>query len=185
MNEGNGRPENNKKGKNIILVGFMGCGKTSIGRRLARLCEYEFFDMDAEIEKRNGMRVSEIFREKGEAAFRQMETDLCAELSKTGGLVIATGGGVIKNAENMRLLKLSGNVLYIKASPEHIYNNLKNDRTRPLLEGWDKLKKIKALMEERRPMYESRSDIIVEVTGMRTPRAAYAIRDELERMNMI
>ena len=70
MNEENGRPENNKKGKNIILVGFMGCGKTSIGRRLARLCEYEFFDMDAEIEKRNGMRVSEIFREKGEAAFR-------------------------------------------------------------------------------------------------------------------
>ena len=64
-------------------------------------------------------------------------------------------------------------------------NNLKNDRTRPLLEGGDKLKKIKALMEERRPMYESRSDIIVEVTGMRTPRAAYAIRDELERMNMI
>lgn len=172
------------EGKNIVLVGFMGCGKTTIGKKLAVIFGYEFIDMDVEIERKNGMKISEIFKKYGEGAFREMETDLCRELSGRSGCVIATGGGVIKNEENMRLLRENGRVLYIKASPEHIYRNVKNDRSRPLLDGGDKLEKIKTLMEERRPMYEGRSDLTVEITGMRAQRAAAVIKEALEREDM-
>lgn len=173
------------EGKNIILVGFMGCGKTTIGKKLAKMFGYEFIDMDIEIEEKNGMKISDIFKEYGEGEFRKMETALCGELSQKSGCVIATGGGVIKNEENMRLLKTNGSVLYIKASPEHIYKNIKNDKTRPLLDCEDKLERIKTLMEERRPMYEGRRDIAVEITGMNSHDAAGLIRETLEKENMI
>lgn len=173
------------EGKNVVLVGFMGCGKTTIGKKLAKACGYEFIDMDVEIERRENMKITEIFEKFGEAAFRSMETELCKQLSQREGCVIATGGGVIKNEENMRLLKINGSVLYIKASPEHIYKNVKNDSSRPLLKGGDRLERIKTLMEERRPMYEGRSDITVDITGMGAQRAAALIKETLEGENII
>ncbi len=171
--------------KNIVLVGFMGCGKTTIGKRLANMFGYKFIDMDIEIENKKGMKISEIFEHYGEAEFRKMETDLCRELSEKNGCIIATGGGVIKNEENMRLLRKNGSVLYIKASAEHIYKNVKNDTSRPLLDCEDKLQRIKTLMEERKPMYEQRSDITVDITGMRAFDAAGLIKNTLEKGKLI
>lgn len=168
------------KRKNIILVGFMGCGKSTIGKRLANAKGYKFIDMDKEIEKKEGMKISDIFEKLGENEFRKMETVLCEELSYAEGCVIATGGGVIKNKRNMQLLKKNGIVLYIKASAEHIYRNLKNDNTRPLLECDNKLKRIKELLKERTPLYESRNDIAVNISGKNTSQALQLIIDALE-----
>lgn len=171
--------------KNIVLIGFMGCGKTTIGKKLARRKDYEFVDMDEVIVERAGMRITEIFEKFGEAHFRKMEEDLCKELSTAEGLVIATGGGVIKNAENMRLLKENGTVLYIKASPEHIYRNIKNDKSRPLLNCEDKLTRIKELMAERKSLYENGADITAEITGMTSSKAVWYITDILEGENVL
>ena len=91
--------------ENIILIGFMGCGKTTVGKKLASMSGRKFLDMDDEIVRRAGMKITEIFEKYGEDRFRQMETELCEQLSETEGLVIATGGGVIKNERNMQLLK--------------------------------------------------------------------------------
>lgn len=165
--------------KNIVLVGFMGCGKTTIGKKLARVNDYMFIDMDDEIVNRAGMKITEIFEKYGEAEFRKMETELCRELSNRRGCVIATGGGVIKNETNMELLKKNGVVLYLKASPEHIYNNIKNDRSRPLLNGGNKMQKIIDMMEERRPLYEERSDLTADITEMRSNEAVGFIMDIL------
>ena len=166
--------------KNIVLVGFMGCGKTTIGKKLARANSYMFIDMDDEIVNKAGMEITEIFEKYGEAEFRRMETELCAELSTRQGCVIATGGGVIKNERNMELLKKNGVVLYIKASPEHIYNNIKNDKSRPLLNGGDKMKKIGEMMEERKPLYEQRCDLTADITGMKSNAAVEFIMDILK-----
>lgn len=171
--------------KNIILVGFMGCGKTTIGKNLSRLTGYKFIDMDYEIEKRAGMKISRIFEMYGEAEFRRMETGLCGELSAAGGCIIATGGGVVKSEANIQLLKKNGRVLYIKAAPEHIYNNIKDDRTRPLLNVEDKMLRIRELMDERKPLYEQRSDITFEVTGLNSREAAKMIKGILEEENML
>ena len=110
-----------------------------------------------------------------------MESELCEQLSETEGLVIATGGGVIKNERNMQLLKKSGKTLYIKASAEHIYRNIKNDRTRPLLNCDDKMGRIRELLEERRPLYESESDVITDISGLSSSAAANKIYEVLTK----
>mgnify|MGYP005805042605 FL=1 len=165
--------------KNIILVGFMGCGKTTIGRKLAAMTDRLFVDMDDEIVKRAGMKITRIFEKYGEERFRKMETDLCGELAEKTGLIIATGGGVIKNARNMELLGKNGTVLYIKASPEHIYRNIKNDRSRPLLNSGDKMERIRELMEERRTLYETGCDMMIDISGLNSSEAARIIYETL------
>lgn len=151
--------------KNIVLIGFMGCGKTTIGKRLSMKIKYSFIDTDRYIETKAGISVAKIFEEKGEAYFRDLEKRTVEMLSKEQGNIIATGGGIIKNGDNMRLLKEKSIILYLQATPEHIYNNLSEDNTRPLLQGGDKLEKIRNLMEERRLLYERYADITVTVQG--------------------
>ena len=135
-----------KMEKNIVLIGFMGCGKTSVGKRLSMALRREFVDMDDFIEKREQMTINEIFAQKGEAYFRSLEKELCSRYSVYGSKIIATGGGVVKNKENIENLKKGGIVFYLKSTPEHINENLKRDDTRPLLNTPDKLAKIKELM---------------------------------------
>ena len=171
--------------RNLVLIGFMGCGKTTIGKNLSKLTDYNFIDMDFEIEKRAGMKISGIFEKYGEQEFRNMESALCAELSNADGCIIATGGGVVKSDSNIEMLKRNGTVLYIKASPEQIYRNLKKDKSRPLLNVDNKMQRIIELMEERKPLYDKRSDITVEITGLNSQEAAKIIKDILERKNML
>ncbi len=167
-------------GKNIIMVGFMGSGKTTVGRILAKKIGYEFFDTDKYIEKKEQMTINEIFATKGEPYFRALELEVAKEISTSENKVIGTGGGMVKNDEIMRLLKANGIVIYLKASPGKIAHNLRNDDSRPLLAGGDKYGKIKALLAQREPLYIKAADIIIN-TDRKVPKsAAMDIIDKLE-----
>lgn len=169
--------------KNIVLIGFMGCGKTTLGKKLSMKLKYSFIDTDRYIERKEGITVAQIFEEKGEAYFRGLEKNTVELLSKEYGNIIATGGGIIKNPENMRMLKQRGIIVYLKATPEHIFRNIGNDDTRPLLQGGDKLEKIRSLMEERRELYEKYADVTVSVSLGNVNHITERIARELKRHN--
>lgn len=141
--------------RNIILVGFMGTGKSATAKIVARRLEREFVDMDAVIEIRAGKPISRIFREDGEAEFRRMERDLVVELSKKRNLVIAAGGGVVLNPDNVRDFQTSGVMICLNASPAVILQRLRDDDRRPLLEHGEKARRIAEILEQRRLLYES------------------------------
>lgn len=151
---------------NIILIGFMGCGKSTIGKRLSYAFRKPFLDTDKIIEKKADMTISELFERKGEAYFRDLETACIKELiEETGEYVIAVGGGLVLRSENRRLLKELGRVIYLRAVPDTIYERLKKDRTRPLLQGDNPQEKIRTMMSERAAVYEEAAQIIVDVDG--------------------
>lgn len=151
---------------NIILTGFMGCGKTSVGIRLSYVAKRTFIDTDKWIEKRQGKSVSQIFEDDGEKAFRRMETDCIRELIDTAQRqIISTGGGLPVRKENRELLHRLGKVYYLKVTPETVYERLKGDTTRPLLQGDNPQEKIKMLLEEREPFYMEGADAVIEVSG--------------------
>jgi len=140
------------KKQNIILIGFMGTGKTVTGRALAERTGMELVDMDSLIEVRQGKTIPEIFAQDGEPAFRALERQLVSELSTQSGLIISTGGGVVINPDNLTDFEKSGLMVCLTASPETIFHRLEKDTTRPLLSG-DKKQQIAALLEKRKPLY--------------------------------
>ena len=119
--------------KNIVLVGFMGTGKTVVGRRLSKLLEREFLESDDMIEKKEGVSIKEIFEKKGEPYFRKLEKDVVREASKKKGVIISLGGGAVIDSENLANLKKNGVLICLQASPEVILKRTKNLKTRPLL----------------------------------------------------
>lgn len=131
--------------KNIILIGYMGCGKSTVGQCLAKMLDFTFVDTDAFIETQQQRTISDIFAIEGEEKFRQLETDLLKQLVKEGReqLVIATGGGMPLRSENRELLSKLGMVVYLKVSPETIYDRVKNDTQRPLLQCDNPLQKFR------------------------------------------
>ncbi|MBE2182407.1 MAG: shikimate kinase [Anaerolineae bacterium] len=134
--------------ENLVITGFMGTGKSTIGKKIAAKLKREFVDTDAEIERRAGMSIPEIFEVQGEAAFRAMETELARELATREKLVISTGGGMLMNEENRALLGSNGFVVCLVASPEALEKRLQGARGRPLAAQW------RELYEKRRPIYE-------------------------------
>ena len=151
--------------KNIILIGFMGCGKTSVGKRLAESENMEFLDTDEWIEREQQTTISEIFETKGEAAFRNMETECLRQILEYTGkpFVLSVGGGLPIREENRKLLLQIGHVVYLKASPEVIYKRLHNDKTRPLLQGMNPRGRIMDLMNARKNYYEDAAEYIIHV----------------------
>lgn len=141
--------------RNIVLVGFMGTGKSSVGRCLSKALNMTFTDMDDRIVERAGKPVSRIFAEEGEHAFRALEREVASELSRQSGLVIATGGGVVLNPANIRDFSATGFVVCLTATPETIIARLKDDTTRPLLRDGNKLESIRALLMARQPLYDA------------------------------
>ncbi|WP_058485345.1 shikimate kinase [Defluviitalea phaphyphila] len=150
-----------KNKSNIVLIGFMGCGKSTIGKELAKKIKYSFIDSDEEIEKSIGISISDFFAKYGEVKFRKLEEKVISQIAAKNNLVIATGGGVIKNFNNIFSLKSGGIIIYLKAAPMTIFKNVKNDNTRPLLNTNNKLETIKSLLNERAPLYERAADFIV------------------------
>ena len=140
---------------NIILVGFMGTGKSATGKIVARRLEYKFLDMDSMIEERQGRTISSIFATDGEPAFRAMECDLIKELCELRNLVVAAGGGVVVNPENVEDFNRTGVVICLHASPSTILARVKVESHRPLLEDGDKAKRILELLESRKALYDA------------------------------
>jgi shikimate kinase len=148
--------------KNIVLCGFMGCGKSTVGAALALLLGYKFIDMDAYIESLTGKSVSQIFGQCGEEHFRALESQAATGLSRESGLVISAGGGALLRAENAASFKAGGLVVFIDVPLAVIRRRLEGDLTRPLLLKPDKDKVMEELYETRRPYYCSAADLIVE-----------------------
>jgi shikimate kinase len=146
---------------NIILTGFMGCGKTTVGRLLAEELDYDFTDTDQLIEERFKMTVPEIFATKGEKAFREMESEIARELGGQDGLVISTGGGMMLNAHNVAALSCNGRVFCLVATPEEIFKRISSDRknNRPLLDTSNPLERISQLIKEREQSYRQFTQI--------------------------
>ncbi len=142
--------------KNIILVGFMGTGKSAAGRIVATRLKRDFVDMDAIIEDRTGKKISEIFADEGEAHFRGLERELTKELSAREDLVIATGGGIVLNPDNIEDFSKTGVVICLHADPDVILQRVAKDTHRPLLEGDDdKIKAIRDLLAKRQKLYDA------------------------------
>lgn len=140
---------------NIILTGFMGAGKSTVGMRLAERLKMEFVDLDREIEKVTGMSVSQIFKRYGEIRFRSEENLMVEKLAKRDGLVIATGGGTILREENMQILRNNGIIILLEASPEDIFARVSRKRgTRPLLRKNLTIENIEAMLADRDPFYQ-------------------------------
>ncbi len=144
--------------RNIVLIGLSGCGKTTVGAALSYRLRMHFVDMDAYIEHREGKTVSEIFKTHGEAYFRQAETQTARILSASGGKIIATGGGVVLNPENMAYLKQNAVVVFLDRTPEEILKKI-NLAKRPLLA--QNKNRLFELDRQRRPLYEQYADITV------------------------
>lgn len=163
--------------ENIILIGYMGSGKTTVGRSVAKLKEYTFVDTDEMIVEQQHRSISEIFATDGEQVFRDMETALLRQLiaEKKERLVISTGGGMPLRAENQQLLAQLGKVVYLKARPETIYDRIKGDTTRPLLQCENPMKRIAEMIAERNPLYEEGAAFIVEVDELSHSEAAAVI----------
>ena len=150
---------------NIILVGFMGVGKTTVGRALAQRLQWDFVDMDVELESRAGKPIPRIFTEDGEPAFRRMERDLVVELSRRpvrhslgdGGSnqVVAAGGGVVLNPDNIRDFSATSHVICLKTTPDEILRRVSGASHRPLLEQGDKSERIRKLINMRQPLYDA------------------------------
>ena len=150
---------------NVILTGFMGTGKTSLGKLLATRLGRPFIDIDKKIEDESKLSIPKIFEQFGEEHFRNLERLAVKELSERRGLVIATGGGTIKDAENLRLLKSSGVLICLTTEPEEIFNRTARRGERPVLDGGgnERLETIKKLLAERKEFYD-RADYQVDTT---------------------
>ena len=141
--------------RNIILAGFMGTGKTTVGRLLARRLGWKLLDTDRLIEDRARMSVERIFDERGEEAFRDMETDVARSLSAMSNCVVATGGGFVLREENMRAANQAGAVILLMASAEQIWHRVRRSTRRPLLRTENPREALEKLLEERRDAYNA------------------------------
>lgn len=153
-----------KQEKNIILTGFMGSGKSTVGVRLSWRLKMPVEDTDKLIERRERMSIRTIFDTRGEAYFRERETELLQELYKKKYCrIISTGGGTPVRPQNRPLLKQLGTVVYLRLRPETVYDRIKGDTGRPLLQCENPLERIRELLTEREATYEECADIIVDV----------------------
>lgn len=160
---------------NFVLIGFMGAGKTTISNALKRIFAIDVVEMDQIIAEREGMPVSEIFETYGEQYFRDAETNLLVELQGRKNVVISCGGGTPLREENVAEMKKNGKVVLLAATPETIFERVKDSHDRPLIENNKNIPFIARLMEQRRPKYEAAADIVIHTDG----KSEYEICEEI------
>ncbi|GFI31515.1 MAG: AAA family ATPase [Lachnospiraceae bacterium] len=150
---------------NIVLIGFMGSGKSTISDYLSTMFAMDAVEMDQIISQREGMSISDIFAVYGEEYFRNLETNLLVEMQSRNNVVISCGGGTPMREKNVAEMKKNGRVVLLTASPETIYHRVKDSHDRPLLENNKNVSFITELMEKRRVKYETAADVIIETDG--------------------
>lgn len=167
---------------NIALIGFMGAGKTAVGKLLAKESGKTYIELDALIEERDGKSIADIFKLKGEKAFRQLEIDIIKETAGKYNQVIACGGGAVLNRINTDRLKQNGVIVYLEANAEAIYKRTSRyPGKRPLLNVADRMTEIEKLLRERTPLYEDAADITVDTSDLNIREVTARIMEELER----
>ncbi len=168
--------------RNVILIGFMGSGKTTVGVRLSYRLRRAVIDTDKEIEKEERRTVSEIFAVNGEEYFRDSETKVLRRLAQsTGSHIISVGGGLPLREENRKLLHELGQVFYLKASAETIYERVKHDTTRPLLQGENPQEKIRTMLAQRDGCYTAAADVTIVVDDKDFEQILNEIEEQVNR----
>jgi shikimate kinase len=165
--------------RNIFLCGFMATGKSSVGKQLAAKMHYQFVDMDALIESETGMTIPQIFSSQGEPAFRALESRMVERIAGWTGYVVATGGGTIVNSQNLETLKRCGVVVCLTADVQTILLRAGKGDTRPMLQGGDRLERIRQLLEQREPFY-AQADIIVDTSPLNISQVVRRILERLQ-----
>lgn len=168
-----------KHPKNIFLVGPMGAGKSAVGRQLARTLHLTFMDSDDEIESRTGVDIPFIFEKEGEAGFRKREAAAVDDLTKIDGVVLATGGGAIADAQNRSHLGGRGFVVYLYTTVEQQFARTNRGRERPLLENGDRREILESLLAVRDPLYREIADLVVETDGRKVRSVANEIIQQI------
>lgn len=162
----------------MVLVGPMGSGKTSVGRRLACVLKRDFFDSDFEIVARTGVAIDHIFDVEGEEGFRLRESAMLADLCEISNIVIATGGGIVIKPQNRELLKQHSFVVYLSSSVEQLVMRTAKSKSRPLLEkSSNREQTIRDILEAREPLYQEVADVVIDTTGKKL----YAIISEIKK----
>ena len=171
--------------ESLALVGMPGCGKSTVGRHLARQLAWRFVDSDHEIEHRIGGSIRTYFERQGEAAFRDLEQQTITALSGQAGTVLATGGGTVLREANRQALRQGGKVVYLRSTPEELFRRLRHDTQRPLLQVRDPLKRLRDLYRERDPLYRDAADYVIETGRPSVHNLVNMILMQLELAGMI
>lgn len=174
--------ENDRVLPNIVLIGFMGCGKSSVGRRLAVLTGHRFVDTDELVVQSEGCSIPEIFACGGEEAFRNTEEKVLADLVGVAGVVLATGGGAILRETNREAMKKIGTVAWLDADPDSLFERASRSNRRPLLQTENPRKTFDDLLALRRSIYEAAADFRFDSTGLGHEEVAQSILDQTMRL---
>jgi len=162
-----------------------GCGKSTVGRHLARQLSLRFVDADADIEQRIGMPIRDYFERHGEAAFRDVEQDAIDALSDLPGVVLATGGGAVLRPSNRDALHSRSHVFYLRATPEELHRRLRHDTQRPLLQVEDPLRRLRELYRERDPLYRRTAHFVIEAARPSVPAMLSMVLMQLEMAGLV
>ncbi|MEW6103006.1 MAG: shikimate kinase [bacterium] len=151
---------------NIVLIGFMGSGKSSVGSCLSKILNMKYISTDDIIEEREKMKIRKIFKEKGEKYFREKEKEVISEVSNFDGCVIATGGGIVLNWDNVENLRKNGTLFFLKTKGNVIYERIKGDKQRPLLSVDDPISAIRRILKARLPLYKEAADWTIDTSSL-------------------
>ncbi|MBM3699809.1 MAG: shikimate kinase [Actinobacteria bacterium] len=175
-----GFKDNIRRKENISIIGFMGSGKSTAGKILAKKIGFLYIDIDTVIELSEGMKISRIFEEKGESYFRKVESEVIYKIYNNTGCVFSCGGGVILNEKNMDMIKKSSIVVFLSVNAETVFERLKDEENRPLLARGDREKIIKDMLDFRQPLYLKYSDIAIDANSITPNEAAKKIIGEIK-----
>jgi shikimate kinase len=163
--------------QNIILIGFMGCGKSTVGRELKRMLGYQWVDTDAVIEEQAQCSITEIFAREGEQGFRDRESLVLRELveKSPSSMIISTGGGAVLREENRAILRQLGYVVWLRANAEVVYQRTRKNRDRPILQTANPRAVIAELLQQREPIYRQCAHLVIDVAGLNRTEIAVGI----------
>jgi shikimate kinase len=164
----------------IVLIGFMGAGKSSVGRTLARMTGRRRFDTDEMVTGRFGLTVAEIFEKHGEDVFREGETEALRDLAEKKSAIIVTGGGIVLRGENVALLRTLGTIVHLSADDETLFHRISRRATRPLLKTADPRRTLTELLSARLPLYQNCADVEVDTSKLSHDEVARRILESVE-----